>query len=139
MISPLYAELNRWRITPWEWGRMDCVLSLADWCLAQGWPDPMADVRMTYHDRSSCQRETGFLREPLGITSRCFEGVAGLSVVARAAPGDIAILSFGQYEHFGAVWAGSHGWASKDEGGVTFYDPRLVPAVLRIWGVGYAP
>lgn len=139
MISPLYAELNRWRITPWEWGRMDCVLSLADWCLAQGWPDPMADVRMTYHDRSSCQRETGFLREPLGITSRCFEGVAGLSVVASAAPGDIAILSFGQYEHFGAVWAGSHGWASKDEGGVTFYDPRLVPAVLRIWGVGYAP
>ncbi len=136
-MTPLYVELNRWRVTPWAWGRMDCMLSLADWCVACGLPDPAADVRMTYHDRSSCQRETGFLRDPMSAVGPRFAGI-GLPVVKTAREGDVAVLAFGPYEHVGAVWTDAYGWASKDEGGVTFYRAALVPQVTAIWGVGYA-
>lgn len=137
-MTPLWLELNRWKATPWAWGVMDCMLSISDWCAANGWPDPAEDIRLTYHDRSSCQRVTGFLRDPLTVTERCFETVAGMSVVAVPQVGDVAVLQFGQYEHVGAVWTDVGQWASKDENGVTFCQPSLVPRVLRVWGVGYA-
>lgn len=136
-MTPLWVEINRWAVTPWAWGRMDCMLSLADWCVAQRWPDPAADIRLTYDGPGECQRVTGFLRDPLTVTQRCF-GRAGLSVVERAAVGDIAVLKFGPAQHVGAVWTDWGQWASKDEGSVTFYRPETVPQVLRVWGVGYA-
>lgn len=136
-MTPLWLEINRWAVTPWEWGRMDCMLSLADWCVAQGWPDPADDVRLTYGSAGECQRATGFLRDPLTVTQRCFGG-AGLPVVAEAAVGDIAVLKFGPTQHVGGVWTNLGQWASKDEMGVTYYRPAMVPQVLRVWGVGYA-
>lgn len=73
----LYAELNRWRVTPWAWGQMDYMLSLADWVPNQTGIDPADDVRLTYEDRSSCQRDTGFLRDQLGLRRGASKGLRG--------------------------------------------------------------
>lgn len=139
-MTPLYAEINRWLTVPFRWGECDCMLVLADWVERQTGIDPARDLRLTYHDRSSCQRETRFLTDPLGVTTRCFEGVAGLARTGAPVAGDVAVvrvLQDGRPVTVGALCLGpDDGWAMKAEHGATTV--RQVVEVLRAWRVGYA-
>lgn len=134
-MTPLYLELTRWQKLPFVWGEIDCVLALADWCMVAGWPDPAAEYRFTYHDRSSCQRETRFITDPVAIVQACCDSV-GIPQTSVPVEGDIAVIRLGPNKHLGAVWTNAYGWASKADTGVVFH--RLGHEVLRTWGVGYA-
>lgn len=138
-MTPLYLELNRWMALPFEWGVSDCILCPADWVASQVGVDPAEDVRMTYHDPGSCQRATRFFTEPLGITSSCLEGRAGLKPTDSPVVGDVSVVEIrmeGRVQPVGAICLGQHGWALKSEGrGVVVIERPLT--VLKSWGVGY--
>lgn len=131
MTAPLYAFLSRQMALPFIWGETDCMMMLADWCLVNGWPDPAADYRLTYHDQSSCQRETRFLTDPLDVTSRCFAAV-GMAVTGDPREGDVGVVQIGPRRFAGAIKT-AYGWVSKADEGVTYHD---APA-MRAWSVGY--
>lgn len=134
-MTPLYAFLTKYDPLPFVWGECDCALFLCDWAVFNGWPDPAEHVRFTYHDRSSCQRETRFVTDPVRIMSICAEEVAGMKPTEDLREGDVAVIKLGPNFHLGAIWAGSMGWASKAEDGIVFHDAGK--QVLKAWSIGY--
>lgn len=146
MMSPLYQELHRWQVTPFVWGEMDCVLSIADWVEKVTGKDPAEALRGVYDSRGSCQRETGFLRNPIDTVERCLATIGGLPRVEKPAPGDIGIImahdAKGRLSPCGGLWLGeAWGFKTRNEdhggkGAITI-KPILIPKVLAIWGVGY--
>lgn len=135
-MTPLYAFLTKYDPLPFKWGECDCMTMLADWCVANGWPDPAADVRFTYDSRPSCQKETRFITDPLTIMSHCAEDVAGMTPTTDLREGDVAVIRLGPNQHLGAIWTGSNGWASKAEDGIVFHDAGR--EMMKAWSVGYA-
>ncbi len=136
-VTPLYAQLHRWAAAPFVWGLDDCMTRLADWCIANGHPDPMGDLRYSYDSAVSCQKATGFLTDPVGVCSRQFEGVAGLQRGNELRAGDVAVVMRRDNPRMpiGAMWTGT-AWAMTGEGGVTTVAPEFVE-VLAFWSVGY--
>lgn len=137
-MSPIFQELHRWMGMPHIWGQSDCITVLADWIEKVTGIDPMADVRMTYHDAGSCQRETGFLRDPITAVAKYVEGVAGLKRGNELHVGDVAIIRRRDDQAqvpLGALWTGS-AWACKGPKGATTLSPKLVE-ILAFWSVGY--
>lgn len=116
------------------------MLCLADWVLRVRGVDPAAEIRGTYDSRGSCQRETGFLRDPVGAVENCLATIGGLPRVGAPRKGDPAVIvvrdADGRLSPCGAVWLGS-AWGCKGPNGTTTLKPRSVAEVLAIWGVGY--
>ncbi|WIY23357.1 DUF6950 family protein [Parasedimentitalea psychrophila] len=139
-MTPLYQELHRWAAKPFIWGETDCMLCLADWVLRVTGRDPAAAVRGVYDSRGSCQRETGFLRDPVMAVEACLATIGGLPRVDTPQPGDMAVLMVrdpdGRCSPCGALWLGS-AWGCKGPQGATTLSPQAVCDVLAIWGVGY--
>lgn len=139
-MTPLYQELHRWRSLPFIWGETDCMLVLADWIGRVRGADPAAHIRGTYDSRGSCQRETGFLRDPVGAVDRCLDTIGGLARVKEPQCGDIAVIVIrdadGRVSPCGAVWLGTS-WGCKAPTGATTLKPIAVLQVLAIWSVGY--
>ena len=113
------------------------MLVLADWVQRVTGIDPADAVRLTYHDPGSCQRETGFLRDPVGSATRCFEGVAGLKRGNVLEVGDVAVLRRLDDPRWpvGGLWTGAS-WGCKGSEGTTTLAPRIV-AIQAFWNVGY--
>lgn len=154
-MNPLYQELHRWSTKPFVWGETDCITCLADWVMRVGGAnldadrgipgiDPAALIRGTYDSRGSCQRETGFLRDPVKTVD---EGLATirssaglLSRVEIPTRGDIAVIVVtdgdGRRGPCGALWLGE-AWACKGPTGTTTLSPMMVHEVLAIWSIGY--
>jgi len=139
-MTPLYHELHRWAATPFVWGETDCMLCLADWVLRVKGLDPAAHIRGTYDSRGSCQRETGFLRDPVGAVEKCLATIGGLPRASKPQKGDVAIIvvreADGRMSPCGAVWLGS-AWGCKGPAGTTTIKQRAVIEVLEIWSVKY--
>lgn len=135
-MSPIYREIHRWARTPFQWGQSDCMLVLCDWIEQVRGVDPAAEVRGTYASRHGCLRETGWPRDPVGVTDR-FLSAAGLVRVSEPAAGDVAVVRRADTgEAVGALWTGS-AWACKGPSGATTLRPALC-VVLAVWAVGYA-
>ncbi|WP_027237833.1 DUF6950 family protein [Leisingera caerulea] len=139
-MTPLYRELHRWMALPFIWGETDCMLVLADWIERVRGADPAAHIRGTYDSRGSCQRETGFLRDPVAAVEGCLATIGGLERVQEPRKGDIAVIvvpeADGRVSSCGAVWLGS-AWGCKGQNGTTTLKPQAVLRVLAIWSVGY--
>ena len=137
-VSPLFAQLHRWRTQDFEWGVCDCCLVLADWLWQLRGQDPAAHIRNLYDGPLSCERLTGFIRTPVAAIEACAETIGGLPRVDVPEPGDIGVLAIqGERYPFGALWTGTH-WAGKGPGlSVTCLAPALVQP-LAVWGTGYA-
>lgn len=144
-MTPLYQELHRWAAVPFAWGEMDCMTCLADWVLRVRGVDPAADIRLTYDSPASCQRQTGFLREPVAAVERCLATIGGLPRVLEPQAGDVAVIMArgpdGRLSPSGALWMGS-AWGCKGPSGTTTLSPRVAAVVSddagpAIWGVGY--
>jgi hypothetical protein len=139
-MTPIYQELHTWRSKPFIWGETDCMLCLADWVQRVTGKDPAAHIRGTYDSRGSCQRETGFLRDPVGAVEACLATIGGLPRVDAPRPGDGAVIMVqepdGRVSPCGALWLGSC-WGCKGPQGATTLCPRAVIDVLAIWGLGY--
>jgi Domain of unknown function (DUF6950) len=151
-MTPLYRELHRWMSLPFIWGETDCMTCLADWIMrARGADllrgrytpgiDPAAATRGTYDSRGSCQRETGFLRDPITAVEKCLATIGGLDRMDVPAMGDIAVVVLqeadGRVGPCGALWMGD-AWGCKGPTGTTTISPKAVHKVLAIWSVGYA-
>lgn len=139
-MTPLYAEIHRWATMPFVWGESDCITVLADWVARVHGRDPMENIRGTYDSRASCQRETGFFRDPVGTIDAALETIGGLPRVDEPSPGDIAVIRVaeegGRVSPCGALWLGTC-WACKSQRGAITLRPDMVHGVLAIWGVSY--
>lgn len=139
-MTPLYQELHRWATLPFIWGETDCMLVLADWIKRVRGADPAAHIRGLYDSRGTCQRETGFLRDPVAAVDACLATIGGLDRVEEPEPGDIAVLMLreadGRVSPCGALWLGA-AWGCKGPTGATTLTPRAVIEVKAIWSVGY--
>ena len=135
-MTPLYAMLHRWSATEHVWGEADCMTSVCDWLVFCGWPDPMADLRGCYDSAASCQRLTGFIRDPLTVTCERF-GAVGLRRGNDLRVGDVAVIRRRDDPAvpLGALWTGVS-WAAKGLTGTATINAKLVD-VLAFWSVGY--
>ncbi|MDO6587696.1 hypothetical protein Q4543_19475 [Salipiger sp. 1_MG-2023] len=136
-MQPLFRELNRWAHLPFVWGESDCCTVLADWVQVVTGRDPAAHVRGMYATRGECQRETGYLRDPVACIASCLDTIGGLPRSDCAMRrGDIGVYRYaGDRWAFGGIWTGEH-WATHMDQGVAFRASRAVE-VLAAWGVGY--
>lgn len=136
-MTPLYAELNRWRALPHAWGMSDCITLPADWILRMRGVDPAADIRMTYASLSECQRVTRFFTDPLGAVAPRLAW-AGLDRTDQPVAGDFGLVLVpgdAMRMPHGALCLGQT-WAIKlVSGAVTAFAPGKI---LAAWGVGYA-
>jgi len=139
--TPLMIEAHRWMKLETVWGQMDCMLSLADWFWRVHGFDPAEDIRFTYDSPATCQRATGFIREPLAATRRIAEDRGGLAQkTSNPVKGDIALLRLvdqGREIHSGGLWLG-RGWLVKGHpDGATVRDPATILETLAIWDMSY--
>ncbi len=139
-MTPLYQELHSWMSKPFIWGETDCMLVLADWVARVKGADPAAHIRGMYDSRGTCQRETGFLRDPVAAVESCLDTIGGLERTDDPQPGDTAILMLrepdGRVSPCGGLWLGN-AWGCKGPHGTTTVHPSVVIEVLAIWSVGY--
>lgn len=108
------------------YGAWDCCVFPADWIVANGWPDPMAEWRGGYVDASAADD---------GLVPLAASGLAGVGMPFTAAPilGDVGVISvLGQ--EAGAIFTGRR-WALVAPRGLAFIsaDPAIV---VRAWRVG---
>lgn len=136
-MTPLYAELNRWRALPHRWGETDCILLPADWVHRVRGVDPAEDLRLTYASMAECQRVTRFFTDPLGVIAPRMAR-AGVPATQSPCAGDVGLVMMpgdGAPLAHGAVCLGDT-WAVKlQSGAVTAFRPSKL---LAAWGVGYA-
>lgn len=137
-MTPLYAEINRWRVLPHRWGETDCLMLPADWVKRIRGVDPAEDVRLTYETGAECQRVWRFFTEPLLAVAPRMEK-AGLSRTARPVPGDVGIILVqtdpGVSRPHGALFLGRN-WAVKCADGSVC--ALAAPKIIAAWEVGYA-
>lgn len=130
----LYAHLHRWMAEPFVWGKTDCMMVLADYLLALGYEEDAAqDWRGQYDSALSCQRVSGFLKDPVGVME---QGVSHLGLKRTDDPqrGDIGVVRILDHEGvkaMGAVCLGSN-WAFKGERTVTVGKPLDVLAAWKV-------
>lgn len=139
-MTPLYGEINRWMTLPFIWGETDCALVCGDWIASVTGTDPFDAIRMTYDSPGTCQKETGFLRDPVDAVGRYLEA-AGLPRTADPVKGDVGVVKVlleGVVRPVTGLCLGDGRWAVKSPGGVTTLSPRAVLGVMQAWSVGYA-
>ena len=143
-MSPLSTLLHYWAGTPFEWGRSDCALALADWYRVLHGRDPAAHLRGQYFDALSCQRLCGWMTDPVRVVEECLATVGGLPRVAEPRTGDVGVIDWpleGRTCPVGAIWF-TDCWAVRgcDEtrgglGASTIHAQMVAPRA--IWGMGY--
>lgn len=114
----------------WAWGRIDCSLMLAEWALANGWPDPAAGLRGTYGGPVSCARLVRRAGGLLALVGGRLDAI-GLRRAAVPAEGVIGIVGAASgIRQWGAIRAGGR-WRVRIETGVI----ALRAAPLGMWSV----
>lgn len=138
-MTPVYREVHRWAGLPFIWGESDCILVLGEWIAQVRGTDPFETARGTYDSRGSCQRETGFFRDPVGTLDRYLQQ-AGVNRSRAPSVGDIGVLmareSDGRISPCGALWLGD-AWACKGPDRTCTIGGDA--GALAIWSVGHAP
>lgn len=114
-------DLGSWLLeqgtTRRKFSAFDCCTLPADWAVANGWPDPMADYRGTYqsHDKAVLLVEqAGGL---LALFADAFVRI-GMPAHDHAATGDIGVIMFGDLAT-GAICTGDR-WAFVGNRGLGF-------------------
>lgn len=128
--------LQRTAQTPWAWdGSADCCTFTADWCVAVGYPDPMAFIRGSYASEAEALarvRRAGLLR----LAQR---GYKSIGLVRTLAPrcGDVAVLRRPTVEGDDVVCAirSSDRWVTRLERGISVDEGGTL---LRAWRVNWA-
>lgn len=118
---------------PWQPGKVDCLLALADWCVWCGYPDPVAEFRGTY----DC--EAGFramIERARGVVPLVRDRAIFLGLMQTDEPTHGAIAVIGSrtniQRQWGAIYdAKAQGWR------VRFVDayPALKARPLAIWKI----
>lgn len=115
--------------TPFEWGRHDCALWLADWWHENHGTDPAAHLRGTYSDESG----KDFVVIGSGGLTELVSGLArsvGAVGVAIPRAGDFGIITVAGHE-FCAIWQGEY-WAVRAPRGITMVSR---PSSFVAWSI----
>jgi hypothetical protein len=119
---------------PWAWGERDCCLTLADWVIAAGHPDPAPHLRGAYRDEAECRALVaaggGLVAVVDGICA-----AAGLERVERPARGVIGVIGAAQISarQWGAIFDGRRWLMARADG---FQAVTARP--LAMWSVSNA-
>lgn len=93
MSADLSAYLTRATTLPWVWGRSDCTIWVADWCVLRFGFDPAAGFRGRYHDRAGAERLIA-----AGLARTIAPCMTPLRVTRHPHPGDVGIINVGGRE-----------------------------------------
>lgn len=119
---------------PFEWGRSDCSLFLADWWRHVHGTDPAAHLRGAYR---TAQGKDAVLAANRGLQRlvTAIAAKAGASRTTTPNTGDFGLIAIGG-KPYGAICTGRVGakacWAVRSEAGVTFLTN---PRILRAWSI----
>lgn len=132
----LYAHVNKWMAEPFIWGESDCMIVLADYLIALGYGDAASKWRGHYDSAASCQRVSGFIKDPVGVMTYAAESV-GLKATSAPKRGDVGVVKISDQtglKIMGAVCLGKN-WAFKGHHSVVIGKPI---EVLAAWEVDRA-
>ena len=107
---------------PWVWGRQDCTIWVADWCLIRWGYDPAARYRGRYADEAGMAALTG-----AGLLATVAPEI-GLPRKDEPAEGDIGVIEVAG-KQVAAIRSGPH-WIFRTPRGVSF----ARRSALAIWG-----
>jgi hypothetical protein len=115
--------LGRAASTPFQFGRWDCQLWLADWLVASGHPDPAADFRGRYRTALGAQRLLNREGGAVALVTRLAERAALASLAVDAPePGAIGLVRVvgrrGRAEPAGALFGGLRWQVLRAGGGL---------------------
>jgi len=127
-VADLGRFLERMTSEPFVDGATDCILTVSDWIVLNGHPDPAEPFRGRY--RTALGRER-ILRREGGLLSLMQRGAdrASLQQTASPRPGDVGLVSMSGLE-LAAICLGAR-WAAKGLG-VVVAEPE---EIIRAWRV----
>lgn len=125
----LDAFLEKMAATPFVDGQSDCVLTVADWIVLNGHPDPAAPYRGRY--RTALGRER-LLKRSSGLHALMAAGAVRSGLLPAKAPvrGDVGTLRYGG-QVLAGICLGSR-WAVKSSRGLDALQPD---EILFAWSV----
>lgn len=125
----LDAFLEQMAATPFVDGKADCVLTVADWVVLNGRPDPAQPYRGRY--RTALGRER-LLKRNFGLQTVMAGGAlrAGLKPAPVPARGDVGTLRHGS-QILAGICLGKR-WAVKSSRGI---DVLLPDEIILAWSV----
>ncbi|KAF0675065.1 DUF6950 family protein [Profundibacterium mesophilum] len=132
-MTPLFAHVNSWISTPFDWHSANCWFVIGDWINEVRGVDPFGGDRWTFSTMGECQRETRYFTDPLGAIAPRMEA-AGLRRGNELRAGDAGMIRVcGERMPTGALWLGDC-WACKGPQGATTIKPEAAD-VLAFWSV----
>jgi len=122
------AFLERMTVEPFEDGVSDCILTVADWIVLNGYPDPAEPYRGRY---STARERRKLIVEAGGIHALMAAGSSrsGLRSTERPHPGDVGLIRLGRRK-IAAICLGER-WAMKGDGLVV----AAADEVLMAWSI----
>lgn len=92
------------------WGRSDCSLMVADWCMANGYTDPAAALRGAYTTEDECRSLVALRGDLCAVVTDCAE-LAGLKPISEPQFGCVAVIGSPSNadRQWSAIWSG-HKW-----------------------------
>lgn len=127
--TALALFLTRGTMLPFDWGRHDCALFVADWIAERRGFDPAEDLRGTYRTRRGCGR---LLLRRGGLATVVAAALRRLSPTAEPVPGDVGIVETREGPAMG-IFCGADRWACRAERGIVTV--RLATPPKLVWAV----
>jgi hypothetical protein len=131
-MTLLEEEISRWKALPFRWGKVDCMLVLADWVERVHGFDPAFELRGRYASPLEAERIGQYVSDPIAAPAAVCS-VAGFEKTANPVRGDVGVVLNGTGP-IGAICLGRN-WAAKAVEGVMIGRPLKV---LSAWSVGDA-
>jgi hypothetical protein len=133
-VTPL-DFLTSYAARPMAWGAIDCCLMLADWCIANGWPDPARELRGTYDSEDACAALVARSGGLVPLATPRFDAI-GLARAETVADGVIGIVGSPRAaeRQWGALYCDGRWWV-RVEAGVA---PVISRAIVK-WEVPRCP
>lgn len=124
----LGAFLERMTVEPFVDGASDCILTVADWIVLNGRPDPAEPYRGRY---STVRQRRKLIAEACGIHALMAGGAirSGLKWTEQPQRGDVGLIRIGR-QKIAAICLGER-WAMKGDGLVV----AAADEVLMAWSI----
>lgn len=132
-MDTLYAHLHKWLTEPFIWGETDCMMVLADYLIALGYDDAAAEWRGLYDSAASCQKVSGFIKDPVGVMDKAAT-LIGLEPTDEPTRGDVGVVQIVDQtgpKTMGAVCLGKN-WAFKGHNTVVIGKPISILAAWKV-------
>jgi hypothetical protein len=129
-----YAETI---VKPFAWGTLDCSLSVGDWAVLNGHPDPASHLRGAYDSEATC-RALIAARGGLVEVFRDCSARANLKPLYEPRFGCAAVIGSARRldRQWGAIWNGRRWMVALEHKhtGLCFFSP-ITAKPLAMWGI----